>query len=52
MSIMRDDLLGENMKYCTTHDVTKHQANEKLPAGSLGALFFPLQNRSLKKPLI
>ncbi|MBD1229042.1 hypothetical protein [Xenorhabdus griffiniae] len=48
MSIMRDDLLGENMKDCA---VTQHQANEALSAGSVIALFFPLLNRTFKKPL-
>ncbi|MDC9614668.1 hypothetical protein ABLB69_12365 [Xenorhabdus khoisanae] len=51
MSIMRDDLLGENMKDCAVKAVTKHQANETLSAGSVGVLFFPLLNRTFKKPL-
>ncbi|WP_319929428.1 hypothetical protein [Xenorhabdus santafensis] len=51
MSIMRDDLLGENMKHCAVKAVTKHQANEKLSAGSVGVLFFPLHNQTFKKPL-
>ncbi|WP_262947168.1 hypothetical protein [Xenorhabdus indica] len=51
VSIMRDDLLGENMKYCATDNVAKYQSNKTLPTGSLDVLFFPLLNRSFKKPL-
>ncbi|MBD2814849.1 hypothetical protein ID850_08740 [Xenorhabdus sp. Flor] len=51
VSIMRDDLPGENMKYCIAYNIAKHQSNEALPTGSLGVLFFPLPNRSFKKPL-
>ncbi|WP_086955177.1 hypothetical protein [Xenorhabdus innexi] len=50
-SIMRDDLPGENMKYCTAYNIAKQQPNEELPTGSLGVLFFPLLNRTFKKPL-
>ncbi|MBA0020014.1 hypothetical protein HZS38_12970 [Xenorhabdus nematophila] len=50
MSIMRDDLLGENMKDDAVKAV-KHQPNENLSAGSVGVLFFPLLNRTFKKPL-
>ncbi|WP_340621737.1 hypothetical protein [Xenorhabdus siamensis] len=51
VSIMRDDLLGENMKYCATDNVAKYQSNKALPTGSLDVLFFPLLNRSFIKPL-
>ncbi|CBJ88610.1 conserved hypothetical protein [Xenorhabdus nematophila ATCC 19061] len=50
VSIMRDDLLGENMKDDAVKAV-KHQPNENLSAGSVGVLFFPLLNRTFKKPL-
>ncbi|MDX7990236.1 hypothetical protein FE394_05065 [Xenorhabdus sp. Reich] len=50
VSIMRDDLLGENMKNHAVKAV-KYQANEKLSAGSVGVLFFPLHNQTFKKPL-
>ncbi|MDC9597070.1 hypothetical protein [Xenorhabdus anantnagensis] len=52
MSIMRDDLLGENMKDCAVKAVKKHQANKTLSAGSVSALFFPLLNRTFKSPSI
>ncbi|MBD2809805.1 hypothetical protein ID853_02620 [Xenorhabdus sp. Vera] len=45
MSIIRDDLPGENMKDFAV-EVVKHQANENLPAGSVSVLFFPLLNRT------
>ncbi len=51
VSIMRDDLLGENMKDYAVKAVTQHQANKTLSAGSVSALFFPLLNRTFKKPL-
>ncbi|WP_338885633.1 hypothetical protein [Xenorhabdus sp. TH1] len=51
MSIMRDDLLGENMKDCAVKAITQYHANETLSAGSVNALFFPLLNRTFKKPL-
>ncbi|CDG16215.1 hypothetical protein [Xenorhabdus doucetiae] len=51
VSIMRDDLPGENMKNCAVKAVTKHQANETLSVGSVSALFFPLLKRTFKKPL-
>ncbi|MDR0219239.1 MAG: hypothetical protein LBI71_10215 [Enterobacteriaceae bacterium] len=49
---MRDDLPGENMTYVALNvvrDIAKRQSDKALPAGSLGVLFFPLLNRTLKK---
>ncbi|WP_255523015.1 hypothetical protein [Xenorhabdus sp. PB62.4] len=39
------------MKDYAVKAVTKHQTNAKLSAGSVGVLFFPLLNRTFKKPL-
>ncbi|CDG20071.1 conserved protein of unknown function [Xenorhabdus poinarii G6] len=52
VSIMRDDLPGENMKNCAVKAMTQHQANATLSAGNVGTLFFPLFSiEHLKKPL-